>query len=112
MRRHITIRNLSAFLRDFTETHRSQPMTLEVLEGATWKIQETGMPLVGLDLDTKAKDAPALEILLGDETSVERRHLSHTVNHVKRVTVEGNKEDVERLVIEGGDGTQAVLSIA
>jgi uncharacterized protein YndB with AHSA1/START domain len=111
MRRDIRIRNWSAFLQDFTETHRAQPVTLEVLEGATWKIQEAGMPLVGLDLDTKAKDAPALEIFLGDEASGERRHLAHTVNHVKRVTAEGNRENVDRLVIEGGDGTQAVLSI-
>lgn len=112
MTRHITIPNLAPFLQDFSETHRARPVTLEVLVGATWNIQETGVPLVGLDLETRGSGAPALEIMLGDEVSGERRHLTHTVPRVTGVTVElDEKDDERRVIVEGDDGFQAVLSI-
>lgn len=112
MDRQITIPKLAPFLQDFTEEHRAQPMTLEVLVGAAWNVQESGMPLVGLDLDTRGPDAPALEIILGDEATGEKRHLAHTVNRIRGVTVElDENEDEQRLIIEGDDGVQAALSI-
>jgi hypothetical protein len=110
--RHVTIAELGPFLRDFTVTHRAQPVTLEVVVGSTRNIQESGVPLVGLDLETKGPDAPALEILLGDELSGEKRHLSHIVPRVQAIEVELDAKGAEqRLVIAGDDGSQAVLSI-
>lgn len=87
-------------------------MTLEVLVGSTWDIEESGVPLIGLDLETKGRDAPKLEIILGNEESKDKPHLSHTVRRVTGVTVEFNDKDEEqRIVIAGDDGDQAVLSI-
>jgi len=110
--KHITIPKLAPFLQDFSEEHRAQPMTLEVLVGNTWDVQESGLPLVGLDLDTRGADAPSVEIILGDQASGETGHLTHTVRRVKGVIVEVNDKEVERrVIIEGEDGSRAVLSI-
>lgn len=112
MERRIELSNLAPFVREFTEEHRTKPMTLEVLVGSTWNIEESGMPLVGIDLETKGPHAPALEILLGDVASGEQRHLTHTVHGVTKVTVELDlNEEQRRLIVEGDDGSQAVLSI-
>lgn len=109
--RHIRASKLEPFLREFSEKHRARPVTLEVLSGATWKIEESGMALVGLDVDTRAAAAPAVDIVLGEEGSC-TRHLRHTVTHVRGVMVELDEHEQEqRLVIEGKDGAEAVLFI-
>lgn len=112
MDRHVRAPKLDPFLRSFTVEHRAQPVTLEVLDGATWRVQESGLPLVGLDLDTRGRYAPSLEIILGDETSGEKRHMTHSVRRVRHVTVEKNDLDEDRrLVIDGEDGSRVAISI-
>ena len=112
MERHIELPNLAPFVREFTEEHRTKPVTLEVLVGSTWNIQERGMPLMGVDLETKGPHAPIVEILLGDAVSGEHRHLTHAVHRVTGVTVElDENEEERRLIVEDEDGSRAVLSI-
>lgn len=111
MKKNIELGDLGPFLQDFNERHEARPLTLRVLEGTIPMTEGESLPLIGLDLDDKGENAPRIEILLGDEDSDGKRHLSHTVSNVQRVTVEmehGNRE--KRLVLESQSGAQAILT--
>jgi hypothetical protein len=71
--------------------------------------EERGLPLGGIDLETKGTEAPRVEIMLGGQ-GPEQRHLTHTITNVQRVYVkigEGNIDEV--LEIESRKGTKTLL---
>jgi hypothetical protein len=112
MKREIPISSLKSFLKDFTERHETRPVNLQLLYGTTPMTEAEGLPLIGIDFDSQPSGAVDVEILMGDEGSDGKRHLTHTVPDVKRVVVEmekGNRE--KRLILESGEGETAMLGL-
>jgi hypothetical protein len=71
--------------------------------------EERGLPLGGIDLETKGTEAPRVEIMLGGH-GPQQRHLTHTITNVQRVYVkigEGNIDEV--LEIENQKGIKTLL---
>jgi hypothetical protein len=112
-KQNIHIAKLLPFLTDFNKKHRAQPVTLRLQEGtAAPVVQEQGLPLLGLDLDREGPLAPCIEIMLGVETAVEGRHLTHTVPRVSEVVLEvGSDGEDLQLNIESDAGGKAILQL-
>jgi len=68
------------------------------------------LPLMGLSLEDKGKDAPRLEISLGGETAKEERHLTHTISRVRSIMRKvGVDLREEALLIEDEEGIKTLL---
>ena len=106
--------NWSTFLKLFTEQNKLRPTRLGVFKselGATadsWI--ENGLPFAGIDVDTHGEKAPTIEIMLGDSTKTEDRHLTHIVAGARVVkttlSVNGETDGIE---IEDAENKTTVL---
>ncbi len=71
---------------------------------------EHGLPLGGLDLQTKGEGSPVVEIILGGEKP-EQKHLTHSISDVTQVAVKfDNAGREEILEIENEKGAKVLLS--
>lgn len=109
MERNIDIDQLEGFVKEFTNNNLSRPTRLEIFDEMGAQTEEHGLPLKGIDLETKGAEAPRVEIMLGGE-GTEARHLAHTITNVKRVYLkigEDNRDEV--LEIESEKGVKTLL---
>src|SRR5687767_4268923 len=83
--------NWSVFLNLFSEQNLQRLTRIGVFEGEPGEMTdywlEAGLPLAGVDVDTHSKDAPVIEIMLGDRTKEDSRHLTHTVHNARFVRI-------------------------
>ena len=74
------------YLTKFSKRNESRPTWLQVFGEAGAQSEEQGLPLVGISLEEKGADAPRIQIMLGGHDAIERRHLTHMISNVERVT--------------------------
>lgn len=83
--------NWSTFLKFFSEQNKNRATRLGVFDNQSgapvdyWI--EDGMPLEGIDVDTRDGNTPTVEIMLGDATRTDSQHLTHTITNVKTVKI-------------------------
>jgi len=75
-----------SYLTKFSERNKSRPTWLQVFGEAGAQSEEQGLPLAGISLEEKGADAPRVQIMLGGHDAIERRHLTHMISNVERVT--------------------------
>ena len=101
--------NWSVFLKHFSEQNQNRMTRIGVYEGEPGEMSdywlEDGLPLAGVDVDTHSKDAPVIEIMLGDRAD-DSRHLTHTVHNTRfvRIVLSASGE-ADGLDIENFEGT-------
>ena len=99
------------FFKEFNQRNELRPTRMEVVSqdiGA--QEEERLLPLTGISLEEKGKDAPRVEITLGGETAKEERHLTHTISRVRSIMRKvGVDLREEALLIEDEDGTKTIL---
>ena len=76
----------ASYLTKFSKRNESRPTWLQVFGEAGAQSEEQGLPLVGISLEEKGADAPRIQIMLGGHDAIERRHLTHMISNVERVT--------------------------
>jgi hypothetical protein len=112
MSRDIELSNLGAFLKEFNERHERRRVTLKLIRGTTPMTEAEGLPLMGIDLERRSSQILDVEILMGHEALDGKRHLTHTVSDVRRVSVETENGDREkRLILESASGELAILGL-
>jgi hypothetical protein len=106
--------NWSKFLKLFSEQNLSRKTRISVFEGAPDAMQdywlEEGLPLAGVDIDTRGERAPTIEIMLGDTTKADSQHMTHVVSNarfVKIVLSAGGEAD--GLEIDDAEGKTTIL---
>ena len=101
-----------AYLREFSSQNAARLTRLGAIKanGGTedfWL--EDGLPLAGVDIDTKGDDAPLVEIMLGARGGA-GGGMTHTVRRVRRVGIRLAADDGdEGLDVEDGEGVTTVL---
>lgn len=97
----------------FSEINHNRPTRLEVigqignLERDYW--MEDGLPLMGIDVDMKGKNAPRIQIMLASKET-DSSHLTHIVSNAKTVVVElGYEGQFDCLHIEDIEGAKTIL---
>lgn len=109
-----TQHNWAEFLRLFTRQNINRPTRIGVFEGAppgmTDYWLEDGLPLKGIDLDSRGAHAPTVEIMLGDADKPGARHLTHTVANTRFIrfilSITGEADGVD---IENAEGATTIL---
>ena len=74
------------YLTEFNQRNKSRPTWLQVFGEAGAQSEAQGLPLLGICLDDKGADAPHVQIMLGGHDAIERRHLTHMISNVERMT--------------------------
>jgi hypothetical protein len=105
-----TKKNISDWLRLFSEQHSERPTRLGVFVREGDGLQdywiEDGLPLAGIDAE--ANGAANIEIMLGREDG--ERHLTHSVKNARaikiEISVDGQKDGLE---ITDADGKITIL---
>ena len=106
--------NWSAFLRLFSLQNNMRPTRIGVFEGAPGAMTdywlEDGLPLAGIDIDTRGEDAPTVEIMLGSVEKPDTRHLTHTTAKARfvRLVLSASGES-DGLDIEDDEGRTTIL---
>jgi hypothetical protein len=68
----------NSYVKEFNERNSLRATRVEILNAELGdQEEETLLPLLGISLEEKGKDAPSIEISLGGETAKEERHLTH-----------------------------------
>jgi hypothetical protein len=100
-----------SFVKDFNRRNALRATRLEVLNAELGdQEEELKLPLLGLSLEEKGKDAPSIEISLGGETAKEERHITHMIPRVRNImTKMGVDLREEALLIEDDEGTKTIL---
>ena len=79
-------------------------------DAATDEWIEIGLPLLGIDADTREGSAAAVEIMLGDTAQKDARHYTHNILNAQQVRLyfspDGSRDAVK---IEDAEGTMTVL---
>ena len=106
--------NWSRFLSLFGEQNRFRPTRIAVYEGAPDAMTdywlEDGLPLMGIDLDTHGENGPTVEIMLGDSTRSDSRHLTHVVQGARFVKIVLSASgEADGLEIDDAEGKTTVL---
>ncbi|HEY3026017.1 MAG TPA: DUF5335 family protein [Pyrinomonadaceae bacterium] len=100
-----------SFVKEFNRRNGMRATRVEVVGrdiGA--QEEERLLPLTGISLEERGRDAPRLEISLGGETSKDERHLTHTVSHVRSIMRKiGTDLREEALLLEDEEGTKTIL---
>jgi hypothetical protein len=103
--------NWADFIKEFNRRNDLRATRVEVV-GTDLGAQEEEnlLPLTGLSLEEKGKDAPRIEISLGGETAKDERHLTHMVSRVRNIMSKmGADLREDALLIEDEDGTKTIL---
>jgi hypothetical protein len=105
----------SKLLNTFSEQNRTRLTRIAVFEGEPGNMNdywlEDGMPLQGIDVDTGGKDAPVIEIMLGDAVgNADSSHFTHIVSAVRfaRIILSASGES-DGLDIEDAEGKTTIL---
>jgi hypothetical protein len=101
-----------AYIVEFSRQNRMRPARLgQVKAGAVMEDYwlEDGLPLAGISLETKGKDAPFVGIMLSGEGRMSGG-LTHTVSRVKklRLQITADEQD-DGLEIEDTEGMTTIL---
>lgn len=103
----------ASYFTEYTRRNEGRPTRLEVIGGVGdddfWL--ECGIPLTGIDTETRGKDAPRVEIMLGGGSSRQsENHLTRNIARVRRVTPETSADGQdEGLEIEDVEGIKTIL---
>jgi len=101
----------SRYIAEFSERNKFRPTWLQILNFNRAYSESRDLPLLGVSLEEKGADAPRLQISLGDD-HLGSRHLTHTINGLKSVTIElgsdGREESIE-FVDKGGTASLLVF---
>ena len=93
------------YLQQFSERNKSRPTWLQVFGEAGAQSEEQGLPLVGISLDERCREAPCVQIMLGGHDAVESRHLTHVIGNLERVIskvdLDGRDEAIEFIDKQG-----------
>ena len=101
----------SEYFAEFNERNKLRPTWLQILNSNRAYSESRDLPLLGVSLEEKGTDAPCLQISLGDD-HLGSRHLTHTVNGLKSLTIQlgldGREESVE-FIDKGGTASLLVF---
>ena len=86
MKNNIERDTWSKYLTDFTKRNLARPTWLQVLGEAGAQSEEQDLPLMGISLEEKGTGAPRIHIMLGGHDAIEKRHLTHAIRDVARLT--------------------------
>ena len=90
-----------------------RPTRLAVFAGEPGSMEdywiEDGLPLAGIDLDEHDEDSPHVEIMLGDASAPDSRHMTHIVTGVRRVKLELGAGGNDGLDLEDANGEVTLL---
>jgi hypothetical protein len=103
--------NWADFIKEFNRRNDLRATRVEVVgQDLGAQEEESLLPLTGLSLEERGKDAPRIEISLGGETAKDERHLTHMVSRVRSIMSKmGADLREEALLIEDEDGTKTIL---
>jgi hypothetical protein len=114
MNKTATQHNWSSFLTFFSRQNRHRPTRIGVFEGVPGAMTdywlEDGLPLEGIDVDTRGSDAPTIEIMLGSNGNPERGEFTHKIARALflRIILSASGES-DGLDIEDENGATTVL---
>ena len=114
MNKTATRHNWSEFLKLFSQQNNARPTRIGVFEGAPGAMDdywlEDGLPLDGIDIDTRGSGAPAVEIMLGTVEKPDCQHLTHTIAKTRfiRIVLSASGES-DGLDIENEEGRTTIL---
>ncbi len=100
------------YLNDFSTRNAGRTARLEVLsEDMRLASDEVDrLPLQGITLDKKSTVTPSLEIMLGGRGAADMRHLTHTIERVRRIVAKfGPDAREDALEIESEDGDRTLI---
>jgi len=106
--------NWSAFLQLFSGQNKRRPTRIGVFEGEPGAMTdywlEDGLPLEGIDIDTRGENAPTVEIMLGDAREPNSREFTHTIARARfvRIVLSASGES-DGLDIEDEQGATTIL---
>ena len=106
--------NWAPFINFFSNQNRKRPTRISVFEGAPEEMEdywlEDGLPLTGIDIDTHGKESPTIEIMLGDATKADSRHMTHVVSGARSVKIVLSASgDADGLEIVDAEGKTTIL---
>src|SRR3982074_3280764 len=73
------------FLDEFSKRNQLRATRLEVVGEIGNQEEEEYLPLVGVSFEPKGAAAGSVEIILGGDTTKDRRHVDHTVANVEQI---------------------------
>lgn len=99
------------YFKEFNSRNRWRPTRLVVFNRSSPPQEtESGMPLVGVQIEPQVGDCPRIHIMLGEHEASDPRHQSYTIACVKQVKticcVNGQDEALE---IEDNQGIKTQL---
>lgn len=95
-----------AALDRFSLTHKGWPVTIEILSPAMGAQPEViELPLSGISLNAW-NDDPAIAVTMSRR---EPEHITHVVEHVRRVYVDHEAGEDNEIAVEASDGTRTLL---
>ena len=86
MKDNIEREGWAAYLNKFSKRNESRPTWLQVFGEVGAQSAEQDLPLVGISLEERGANAPRVQIMLGRHDAIEKRHLTHMISNVERVT--------------------------
>jgi hypothetical protein len=104
----------AAFFKLFSEQNESRPTRIGVFEGERGDMTdywlEDGLPLEGIDIDSRSGAAPTIEIMLGSREDAEKRVFTHKIANARyvKMTLSASGESDE-LEIEDDRGAVTVM---
>lgn len=109
-----TQHNWSAYLENFSRQNKARPTRIGVFEGEPGSMTdywlEDGLPLEGIDLDTRGNTSPAIQIMLGKSEETDTRAFTRTITNARSIKIilsAGGESD--GLEIEDDQGAVTVL---
>lgn len=106
--------NWSAFLKTFSQQHKTRATRIGVFEGEPAALTdywlEDGLPLEGIDIDAHGDKYPTIEIMLGNAQQPGSRTFTHTITKtrfIKIILSAGGESD--GLEIEDESGAITIL---
>ncbi|HSK70405.1 MAG TPA: DUF5335 family protein [Pyrinomonadaceae bacterium] len=106
--------NWTTFLKVFSEQNLMRPTRIGVFEGEPDLMTdywiENGLPLTGIAVDRQNGDGATVEIMLGDGTKADSRHMTHVVNGAWTIKIILSADaESDGLVIEDAERRMTVL---
>lgn len=99
-----------AFVKEFNRRNRLRATRVEVLGDVGAQEAVAWLPLNGISVEMKGKDAPRVELSLGGVSGKDRPHLTRVItrarNIMRKLSVDGIEE---ALLIEDRDGTKTLV---
>lgn len=101
----------SGYFKEYNKRNEARPTRLEIFGELGAQPLEHNLLFTGITLEETRHDAPQLQIMLGNKTSADMGHLTHTVTDVTRITPkEASDGSDDALEIEDSAGSRTLLS--